>query len=297
MFLQFEGLVRTKSHALTRAEAMLDRRGSALLAAACRDISDILCAVRKSLFVASVVLVAAVFASQPMSTSAQTSSAPAPESLQPSASAGPVIVLDPAHGGSDTGARGETAVEKDVALQIARSVRAELERQGYRVVMTRNDDSNPSYDDRAAVANAYRDVIFISLHVASTGATGTVRAYYTQFSTLVPSAPAAAPAAAKAPTPGLLVWEEAQRPYLDASHRLADRIQGELAQAFSGSPTASTGVPVRALRSVTAPAVAVEISSVSTPTPDLLTASAAPLANAIARAIPASRPASSGGTR
>jgi N-acetylmuramoyl-L-alanine amidase len=248
----------------------------------------------------SLVVAAVVFASQPLSTSAQTSPAPAPESAQPSASPGPVIVLDPAHGGIDTGARGETIVEKDIVLQIARSVRAELERRGYRVVMTRSDDSNPSYDDRAAVANAHSDAIFISLHVASTGAAGTVRAYYTQFAAPVTSTPAGVAAPAKAPNApasGLLKWEEAQRPYLEASHRLADLIQGELAQAFSGSPPVATGAPVRALRSVAAPAVAVEISSLSTPTPDLLTASAAPIANAIALAVAASRPANSGGER
>jgi N-acetylmuramoyl-L-alanine amidase len=232
-------------------------------------------------------------------TAAQTS--PAPESTQqPPAPAGPVIVLDPAHGGTDTGARGETEVEKDVVLQVARSVRAGLERRGYRVVLTRNDDSNPSYDDRAALANAYRDAIFVSLHVASTGAAGTVRTYYTQFSEPAASAPVAPAAIAKTPNPvppRLLPWDEAQRPYLNASHRLADLIQGELAQAFSGSPGAATAVPVRALRSVTSPAVAIEISSVSTPTPDLLTASAGPLADAIALATAASRPASSQGSR
>ncbi len=300
MFLLLESLVRTKIHLSARAEAYLDRRHAALLVASCRDISDILCAVRNSLFVASLIVAAAVLASQPLSATAQTSPVSAPETPQSPAPAGPVIVLDPAHGGTDTGARGEAVVEKDVALQIARTVRAGLERQGYRVVMTRNDDSNPSYDDRAAVANAYREVIFISLHVASTGAPGTVRAYYTQFAAPVASEAVTGAASPKAPNPPasrLLNWEEAQRPYLDASHRLADLIQGELAQAFSGSPPVSTGVPVRVLRSVTAPAVAVEISSVSTPTPDLLTASAAPLADAIARAIAASRPANSGVSR
>ncbi len=95
-----------------------------------------------------------------------------------------MIVLDAAHGGTDTGARGETGiVEKDVVLQIARTVRAELERQGYRVVMSRNDDSNPSYDERAAMANASRDAIFISLHIGSTGNPGTVRAFYDQLAT------------------------------------------------------------------------------------------------------------------
>jgi N-acetylmuramoyl-L-alanine amidase len=292
--------MRTRGHVRSRYERQPRGKPSKLPAAACRDISDILCAVRKSLLVASFIAAAAVFAFQPLSTTAQTSPAPPTESPQASAPAGPVIVLDPAHGGTDTGARGEAVVEKDVALQIARTVRAGLERQGYRVVMTRNDDSNPSYDDRAAVANAYREVIFISLHVASTGAPGTVRAYYAQFA--APVAPEAvtteaSPKAPNAPAPRLLKWEEAQRPYLDASHRLADLIQGELAQAFSGSPPVSTGVPVRVLRSVTAPAVAVEISSVSTTTPDLLTASAAPLADAIARAIVASRPANSGVSR
>lgn len=211
-----------------------------------------------------------------------------------------MIVLDPAHGGTDTGARGETEVEKDVVLQIARSVRAGLERRGYRVVLTRNDDSNPSYDDRAAVANAYRDVIFVSLHVASTGADGTVRTYYTQFSAPVLSAPVATAAEARNPNPApprLLPWDQAQRPFVDASHRLADLIQGELAQAFSGSPPASAAVPVRALRSVTSPAVAIEISSVSTPTPGLLTAAAGPLAEAIALATAALRPASAQGLR
>jgi N-acetylmuramoyl-L-alanine amidase len=272
-----------------------------LLAAERRDISDILCAVRNSLLVVGLILAVAVFPTAPHSTAAQTSPAPIPESTQqPPAPAGPVIVLDPAHGGTDTGARGETEVEKDVVLQIARSVRAGLERHGYRVVLTRNDDSNLSYDDRAAVANAFRDVIFVSLHVASTGADGTVRTYYTQFSAPIVSAPVPTAADAKIPNPApprLLPWDQAQRPFLDASHRLADLIQGELAQAFSGSPPAAAAVPVRALRSVTSPAVAIEISSVSTPTPGLLTASAGPLADAIALATAALRPASSQGPR
>lgn len=207
-------------------------------------------------------------------------------------------MLDPAHGGTDTGARGENATEKEVVLQIARSVRAVLERQGYRVVMTRNDDSNPSYDDRAAMANLYRDAIFISLHASSTGSAGTVRAYYMQFAAPISAAPvASAPPARPAPPVALADWEQAQRPYVAASHRLADLIQSELAQAFSGSPPTSAGVPVRALRSVTAPAVAVEVSSVSTQTPDLLIASGEPLGSAIARAIAAFRQASIGGTR
>jgi len=191
-------------------------------------------------------------------------------------------------------------VEKDVVLQIARAVRAELERQGYRVVMTRNDDSNVSYDDRAAAANARRDAIFVSLHVSSTGTSGTARVYYHQFAAPIPPAPSAAVANAKpeAPPPsGLAVWEEAQRPYLDASHRLADLIQSGLAQSFAGSPVNASGAAVRGLRSVAAPAVAIEVSSVSVSTADSLTATAAPLASAIAQAVAAFRQASPTGAR
>jgi len=213
-----------------------------------------------------------------------------------------VIVLDPAHGGTDTGARGENGVaEKDIVLQIARAVREQLSRDAYRVLLTRNDDSNPSYDDRAALANAYRDAIFISLHVSSTGTPGTARAYYDQFSTPIPqpsvaTGPGAKPAAAP-PASSLAVWEQAQRPYLDTSHRLADLIQADLAQSFSGSPSASIAAPVRALRSVTEPAVAIEISSVSGSTPDALAATAGPVAAAIAHGISALRQTSSAGVK
>jgi N-acetylmuramoyl-L-alanine amidase len=288
------------------------------------SISDILCAVRKSLFLGILFVAWSVFAfhrasaavrqqtqtppAPPVEASppAQTPPASAPAPPNPAAPAppvpaGPVIVIDPAHGGTDAGARGENAIEKDIALQLARSIRVALERQGYRVVMTRNDDSNPSYDDRDATVNAYRDAIFISVHVSSTGAAGTVRAYYMQFAAPVSPLPLAAAAAgppARPPSPvALASWTEAQRPYVAASHRLADFVQGELAQAFSGSPPVSAAVPVRTLRSVTAPAVAIEISSVSTERPELLAASGEPLGAAIARAIAAFRQASIGGTR
>ena len=184
-----------------------------------------------------------------------------------------------------------------MVLQLARAVRATLERQGYRVVMTRNDDTNPSYDDRAAMANTYRDAVFVSLHASSTGTAGTVRAYCMQFAAPVTAAPLAPAALARpAPPVALMLWQEAQRPYVASSHRLADLMQGEFVEAFAGSPPYSAGVPVRALRSVTAPAVAVEISSVSAQMPSVLAASGDPLGGAIARAITAFRPPS-GGTK
>ena len=209
---------------------------------------------------------------------------PAAAQLPAPAHVGPVIVLDPAHGGTDTGARGAGgSVEKDVVLGFARTTRGELERQGLRVVMTRNDDSNPSYDDRAAIANAYRDAIFITIHVSSTGTFSTARAYYYRF----PSALAEGSGSSVSP---LTIWEDAQRPYVDPSHRLADAIQVQLAQRFTGSPAISTSVAVRELRSVAEPAIAVEISSVSVTDPNSLAQLAAPLAASIARGIAVFQP-------
>ncbi len=205
---------------------------------------------------------------------------------------GPVIVINPAHGGTDNGARGPGGeVEKDVVLIFARMARSEFERQGYRVAMTRNDDSNPSYEDRAAIANAYRDAIFISFHVSSTGQIGTAHAYSYQASTPVTAANQVdAPVGPTGRPISLIPWEKGQQSYLEASHRLADALQSTLAQRFNGSPTAATRFAVRELRSVAAPAIAVEASSVSGADPNSLLVMGAPLAMSIVRTVQTLRP-------
>lgn len=226
--------------------------------------------------------------------------APPAQIVPPSATRpGPIVILDPGHGGTDTGARGPSgALEKDIVLLFARIVRVELEQQGYRVVMTRNDDSNPSYDDRAALANSHRDALYISIHLASTGAVGTVHTYYYQFSSPVAGESNASAAQPPPPPPnGMVRWEEAQKPYVETSHHYADVLEGDLAQHFNGSPAASTGAAVRELRSVAAPAVAVEISSVAVNDPNSLTALAQPLATSIFRSILAFRAAASMGAK
>ena len=75
------------------------------------------------------------------------------------------VVVDPGHGGSDTGAltpRGFT--EKDANLRLAKAVRDELRRRGFAVVMTREDDSFPALYDRPKVAHANKADAFISIH-------------------------------------------------------------------------------------------------------------------------------------
>jgi len=72
-------------------------------------------------------------------------------------------------------------------------------------------------------------------------------------------------AAAIAARPALVRWERAQQGYLDLSRKLAELIQIQMAQRFRGSPEIPTAAAVRQLRTIAAPAVAIEVSSVSLP--------------------------------
>ena len=75
------------------------------------------------------------------------------------------VVIDAGHGGSDTGAWSPHGLnEKDVNLLVAKAVKAALERRGYKVVMTREDDSFPALYDRPKVAHGCGADAFISIH-------------------------------------------------------------------------------------------------------------------------------------
>lgn len=81
-----------------------------------------------------------------------------------SAQAGRVVVIDPGHGGRDNGAVWGGVKEKDLNLDVAKRVEAILKKQGVEVRMTRRSDTYVSLDSRAAIANRYRDSVFVSIH-------------------------------------------------------------------------------------------------------------------------------------
>jgi len=204
---------------------------------------------------------------------------PAPPSQRPLAT----VILDPAHGGADTGARGSAGiVESEVVLSYARLLRISLEAQGMRVILTRQANDDPSFDDRSKLANAQRGGVFITLHVSSTGQPGTVRVYSLP-QTAMPQGAAAPPRA------GLLPWDRAQFKFIDQSRRLAELIQIQMAQRFRGSSETPFEAPVRQLRTVGAPAVAIEVSSVSVPSRTPLDQMGPGFADGVARAVVAFR--------
>ena len=207
-----------------------------------------------------------------------------PSALAPSQPAGPVIVLDAGHGGVDPGARGPNGLlEKDlVAALVARVRAAILNGQNARVILTRPGDTDPSFEERAATANVARPIAYISFHAGELGATSPRVLVYTY----QPTAPLPIPS----PNDLFIPWQSAQELFLDRSQRLAGAITNELGK----SPVLSTGppmaVPARALRSIAAPAVAVEIGSLDPDTDAALLTNPdiqQQIASAVARAVAA----------
>ena len=75
-----------------------------------------------------------------------------------------VVVLDPGHGGEDSGAKCGGVMEKDLTLDIARRIDRLLDSEGVATLMTRLGDSYVSLADRAAFGNRAKESIFISIH-------------------------------------------------------------------------------------------------------------------------------------
>ena len=75
-----------------------------------------------------------------------------------------LVVLDPGHGGQDSGAMCGGVLEKDLTLDVARRVDRLLDSRGIATLMTRLGDSYVSLADRAAFGNRANDSIFISIH-------------------------------------------------------------------------------------------------------------------------------------
>ena len=189
-----------------------------------------------------------------------------------------IVVIDPAHGGTDLGARGTEGIhESDVVLLFAAQVKQALEAQGFQVIMTREGNDNPSFDDRSARANAQRGAVFITVHIASTGLAGTVHTY------VMPEFPSLE-------ATGLIPWDRAQAPFVGLSHKLGDLVQAELAKRFKGSPPTAETAPVRQLRTTAAPAIAVEVSSVVVPSRADLDRMIPGVADAIAHGVAEFRP-------
>ena len=93
-----------------------------------------------------------------------------------------IVVIDAGHGGFDRGGiPGQRVPEKSMALDVAIRLKLKLQAAGYKVIMTRDTDVFVPLPSRVAIANSYRNAIFICVHFNSgtrAGANGIETYYY-----------------------------------------------------------------------------------------------------------------------
>jgi N-acetylmuramoyl-L-alanine amidase len=168
----------------------------------------------------------------------------------------PVVVLDAGHGGEETGGRSRDGVlEKDLVAQLVARVRlALLSTQRFRIVLTRTGDVNPSFEERTMATNVAGAVAFVTFHAGDLGAASPRIAVYAY----QPSSPPA-PVPGDEPRPIFLPWVTVQQAHLDQSRQLALALQEQFARLTDVTADGPQAAPIRTLRSVNAPAVAVEI--------------------------------------
>jgi N-acetylmuramoyl-L-alanine amidase len=171
----------------------------------------------------------------------------------------PLAVLDPGHGGPDPGSHDKTGMlEKDLVLSLATRVRAVLIGSGrFRVAMTRSGDSDPSFDRRDEIANVLEARAFVSFHAGDFGAVSPRAVVYT----FEPPEPSESNLTAPAGLPQLIPWDRVQDLRLDRSQELGAALQQSLGAIPGLNVPKATAAPARVLRSVSAPAVAIEIGS------------------------------------
>ncbi len=89
-----------------------------------------------------------------------------------------VIVIDPGHGGKDSGAVGNGHMEKDIVLQVGLQLAEELRSMGYTVHMTRSNDTFIELKDRTKFANDKSADLFLSVHANAIPKTSDANAAY-----------------------------------------------------------------------------------------------------------------------
>lgn len=171
-----------------------------------------------------------------------------------------VVVIDPGHGGTDSGARNPANAEKDLTLAIARRLRTVLQRQlGATVLLTRDSDIELDNEARAAVANNNQANVFVSLHTGySADKTDSGSSIFVMQDNFGP-----APAPGESRTSLFLPWYLGYRTSRQASVRIAGLLQEELTKAVPGWKFPVRTAPLGVLASTTMPALVLEIGNIN----------------------------------
>ena len=193
----------------------------------------------------------------------------------------PSVVLDPGRGGANHGAQGPTGLlEKDITLQMATEAGRLIEQLlGMHVILTRTDDLDVPLEARAAAANQAGADLFLSIHAGgSLGATRrefqTIYFDEMQGSSLAAREPAnerdvsgegGQRRRGAGPRPQLILWDQAQRDFLDTSQMLARILYNNLRTQVAEDGRGVFGLPILLLRWVRMPAVLLDLGSINDP--------------------------------
>ena len=188
------------------------------------------------------------------------------------------IVLDPGHGGRDPGTLGATGMrEKDITLDVALRLRDRLqERQGYRILLTRETDEAVALGERVAFSNEHEADLFVSLHVnwIPDKRVAPLETYYfglrTDDATLQLAHGENAAADYSVAEFNTMLQRAGNTVKFQESKELADAVQQSLVQSVGETNAAATDWGVKAgpfvvLLGVEAPAILAEMAAISNP--------------------------------
>jgi N-acetylmuramoyl-L-alanine amidase len=191
------------------------------------------------------------------------------------------VVIDPGHGGIETGAKGKFGnLEKDITLAIGLKLKALVERNlGLTAVLTRDRDVDVSIENRAAVANNHKAGLFISIH-----ANGAIQRKAAGSETFFLSLNATDEETRRLaylennsselqsridPSSDddlmMILWDMAQTAYIKQSSRLAELVQDELNTLLGTRNRGIKQAPFKVLTGVACPAILVEAAFLSNP--------------------------------
>jgi N-acetylmuramoyl-L-alanine amidase len=202
---------------------------------------------------------------------------PSPLDLQTSTPALRTIVIDPGHGGGETGAKGPGGtLEKNVTLSVARKLKAAIEsRLGVRVLLTRDSDEQVRLDERAALANNNKADLFLSLHANTSlrPALEGAEVYYLSLDEYGEEAKRLAIEPGDVlPVFGggtrhidIVQWDMAQVRHLYRASEFARMIDEEMRERVPMSPRGLQRAPLRVLVGANMPAALVEMGFITSP--------------------------------
>ena len=183
------------------------------------------------------------------------------------------VVIDAGHGGHDPGTSHFGLKEKYLALDIAKRLRATLQRRGLTVVMTRDTDRFIPLSGRPAIANRLNADLFVSVHINANRkhTVSGIEVYYPRASVVSESAtwpPAVSDAEIADPNPTVkqVLWDMVLKQTRSQSRRLASSVCRSMRTGMSATCRGIKPARFVVLREAWMPAILVEVGYVTNQT-------------------------------